>query len=155
MWNDVVKLGKKWYCKNVLQLIEDKKSNYIQTTCKQSDHSRSIFFSMASYWKSELYDWRHISVCKLENGNYTTLQIQWVLADQCCNIFQGCNTNVLRCGEKLFIYLGFSVGACGQQVLPLGLFGYQLEAVQHCCFAQTACQSRTTLKGRPTTRESV
>lgn len=51
-------------------------------------------------------------------------------------------------GRSCEHYLGFSVGAGGQQVLPLGLFGQQPEAMKHCCFAETACQSRTTLERR-------
>jgi len=49
-------------------------------------------------------------------------------------------------------YLGLPVGAGGQQVVPLGLFGHQLEAVQHRRFAQAAGESRAALEGRSTRR---
>lgn len=56
-------------------------------------------------------------------------------------------------GRSCWGYLGLSVGGCGQQVRPLGFLGHHFEAVQHRCFAQSACQRRATLKGRSTTAE--
>lgn len=50
--------------------------------------------------------------------------------------------------KRCWVYLGFSVGTCGQQVCPLSFFSHQPETVQHRYFAQTACQGRATLKGR-------
>lgn len=64
-------------------------------------------------------------ICLLQNRY---VLCQWIHWKALGNIRQ-------RCGRGCWGYLGLSVGACGQQILPLGFFGHQLEAVQHGRFA--------------------